>query len=108
VLWQTIEVNIEALEERDAESVGLGRYAEVGRLLGGDSVSATDDVAARAALVESLRDWATELNVPGLSAFEMRPEDVATVVADSAGSSMRTNPIVLNDAELTKILTSAL
>lgn len=108
VLWQTIEANITALEERDPGSIGLVRYAEVGRLLGDDAVSTADDVAARTALVETLRTWATELAVPGLSAFEMRPQDVANVVADSAGSSMRTNPIVLTDTELSSILKNAL
>jgi alcohol dehydrogenase class IV len=48
------------------------------------------------------------LGVPGLSAFGMGPQHVPLVVADSPGSSMKTNPVFLTDAELTKILERAL
>jgi hypothetical protein len=38
----------------------------------------------------------------------MRREDIPAVVADSPGSSMRTNPVALTDAELAEVLSSAL
>ncbi len=107
VLWQTIRTNIEALDERDATSPALTRYAELGRLLSDVSARASDQVA-RTALVDTLREWTERLEVPGLSAFGMRADDIAAVVADAPGSSMRTNPIVLSDAELTVILSEAL
>ena len=48
------------------------------------------------------------LDVPPLSAFEMTEADIPLIVADSPGSSMRTNPVALTDAELTAILRQAL
>ena len=47
-----------------------------------------------------LPEWVQELDVPPLSAFEMSAEHIPVVVADSPGSSMRTNPIALDDEEL--------
>lgn len=107
VLWQVIDANIEALTDREPGSVALARYASAGRLLAGLSSESDDDTAC-AALVETLRTWVGRLEVPGLSDFEMRPEHIPVVVADSPGSSMRTNPIALTDAELTSILERAL
>jgi alcohol dehydrogenase len=107
VLWQTIRANIEALDERDAASPALARYAELGRLLS-DVSARTNDEVARTALVDVLRRWTEQLEVPGLSAFGMHADDIAGVVADSPGSSMRTNPILLSDNELAAILTAAL
>ena len=66
------------------------------------------DVEARSALVATLREWVVRLEVPGLSSFGMGQEHIAAVVADSPGSSMKTNPVSLMDAELTSILERAL
>jgi len=107
VLWQVISTNIAALTDRDPRSPALGKYADAGRTLAG-LPSDADDETARAALVETLRAWVEQLQVPGLSAFEMRRGHIPVVVADSPGSSMRTNPIALSDAELTSILERAL
>lgn len=107
ILWQTIRANIRALRERDGMSPALGRYAEVGRLLADLSATASDRDASDA-LIEVLRAWADRLEVPRLSSFGMRRDDIPTVVADSPGSSMRTNPIALSDDELAEILAEAL
>lgn len=107
VLWQTIEVNLLALAERAPGSPALGRYADAGRILAGlPEACPADD--ARAALVDALREWVTTLQVPGLSAFGMGEADIPAVVADSPGSSMRTNPVALTDGELTGILQRSL
>ena len=119
VLWQTVRANIAALEARAPGSPALERYAEAGRILaaapGGagharvtaDDAAAQDDEAARAALVEALRLMVAQLEVPGLATFGMTPAHIPTVVADSPGSSMQTNPVALSDAELSGILESA-
>jgi alcohol dehydrogenase class IV len=107
VLWQTIRTNIAALTERAPESPALAKYAEAGRILG-DLPSTIRDGAARVQLVDTLHDMVQTLGVPPLSAFEMRAEHIPAVVADSPGSSMRTNPVALSDAELTEILQQAL
>ncbi|CAN5856688.1 iron-containing alcohol dehydrogenase [soil metagenome] len=107
VLWQTVRANITALEGRAADSPALPRYAEVGRLLGGLPAS-TADAEARASLVDTLREWTGLLEVPSLSRFGMAAADIEAVVRDSAGGSMRSNPIELSPDELTRVLASAL
>jgi hypothetical protein len=46
--------------------------------------------------------------VPGLAAFGIAERDIAAVVGDSRGSSMRSNPIVLSDDELASVLRASL
>ncbi len=107
VLWQVIDANIKALSARDPESPALPKYADAGRILAGLSPG-TSDEAARVGLVDALHDWVLALQVPPLSAFDMTAAQVPLVVADSPGSSMRTNPIALSDEELRAILEQAL
>jgi len=107
VLWQTIRANIIALTERVPDSPALLKYAQAGRILA-DLPSTVRDGAARVALVDTLHDMVEALDVPPLSAFEMTREDIPAIVADSPGSSMRTNPVALTDEELAAILGQAL
>jgi alcohol dehydrogenase len=102
-------VNVAALEERDPGSAALARYATVGRLLTGrGAVAAGNDGEVRSALVTELEDWRARLAVPRLSSFGIAESNIAAVVADSRGSSMKTNPIVLTDAEIASILRESL
>lgn len=94
-------VNITALLQRDANNPALRKYANVGRLI---SRKALDDDEARAALIDHLEDWTRRLNLPPLSAYGVQPRDFARIVANSRGSSMKTNPIVLTDEEIERIL----
>ncbi len=107
VLWQTIRSNITALTERAPDSPALPKYAQAGRILAGLS-SGIRDGAARVALVDTLHDMVESLEVPPLSTFEMAREHIPLIVADSPGSSMRTNPVALTDDELGDILRQAL
>ncbi len=107
VLWQTIEANVTALEERAPRAAVLDRYADAGRILASLPPGCGDE-EARSALTTTLRDWVARLGVPGLSAFGMGREHIAAVVADSPGSSMQTNPVLLTDAELSNILERAM
>jgi alcohol dehydrogenase class IV len=98
LLPPVMRTNLAALAERAPGSPALLRYQELNGLLaaGGDAVSWT------AAL-------ASALAIPKLSALGVRPEDVPLLVGNAkAASSMRGNPIVLSDEELTAIVTEAL
>ncbi len=106
VLWQTIEVNVRALRERAPGSPALARYAEAGRIVG--HRPDLGDEEACSYLVATLHDWVARLEVAGLATFGMVGPDIPAVVADSPGSSMRTNPVSLTDEELTDILVRAL
>jgi alcohol dehydrogenase len=101
-------VNIAALGEREPGSVALDRYAVLGRLLSGRDDADFPDGEARASLVRLLDDWRARLAVPRLSAYGIAVSDIPAIVADSRGSSMKTNPIVLTDAEIAAILQESL
>lgn len=100
------EANLRALASRAPVSQALGKYAAVGRLLAGNP--GLTDEAARAALLEVLARWTAELDLPKLSSYGMADADIPRVVANCRGSSMKTNPIVLGDAEVTDILRARL
>lgn len=95
-------VNIGALERRAPDSPARGRYAAVGRLLA--QRPELSDEAARSALVDTLEDWQRRLELPRLSAYGVARDDFGHIVANSRGSSMKTNPLVLEDGEIAAIL----
>ncbi len=98
-------INIEVLRARDPCHPALGKYAQVGRLLGGSEL---DDAGACERLVEILEDWTRRLGLPRLSAYGVRQTDFGRIVASSRGSSMKTNPVVLTDEEIGRILAARL
>ena len=97
---------IAALEARDPASPALAKYAEVGRRFAKQKGLAGQE--ARRYLVDALRSWESELALPRLSRYGIGASDLPRIVAASRGSSMKTNPIELSDAELTHILASRL
>ena len=100
-------VNIKALAAREANHPALAKYARVGALLSGEDI-AHAHARALQVLVVMLRTWTETLALPTLSGYGMTEADIPRVVAGSRGSSMKTNPIVLTDAEITEILTKRL
>jgi alcohol dehydrogenase class IV len=111
-------VNISALESREPGNRALLRYAAVGRLFAGSALAAVADVAAdvaadddrraRTSLVSALESLTAGLGVARLSAFGITESSVPALVADSRGSSMKTNPVVLTDDEIAEILRASL
>jgi alcohol dehydrogenase class IV len=104
-LAAAIRVNIRAMETREPKNPALDRYAEVGRLLTG---SASSDARARANLIDLLDGWRARLDLPKLSTFGIAESSIPALLADSRGSSMKTNPIVLTDDEIVAILRESL
>ncbi|MBF0093343.1 MAG: iron-containing alcohol dehydrogenase [Alphaproteobacteria bacterium] len=103
---EAADINIRALKARSPDSPALDKYARVGALLAGRPPGDRDD--ALFTLVEVLRRWVRDLGLPRLGAYGLGTGDVARVVAHSRGSSMKTNPIVLTDAEITELVTRRL
>ena len=95
-------VNIEAMRLREPDNPALGRYAEAAQVLCGRSFERRED--AWEALVSLLDDWSARLGLPTLDAWGVTEADFPHIVANSRGSSMKTNPIVLTDAEIAEIL----
>jgi len=98
--------NVYALDARDPDGRGLARYATAGRVLLDDA--ALPDAEARAGLVALLAAWAGHLGVAGLASFGLDDGTVDAIVADASPSTMRTNPVALDDGELAAILRAAL
>ncbi|MFC1748119.1 iron-containing alcohol dehydrogenase [Pseudomonadota bacterium] len=100
------KVNIQAMLAREPENEALHKYAKVGRFLA--DKHHMSDSEARALLVQQLSDWTEELAIPRLSNYGIQQNDFARIVANSRGSSMKTNPIVLTDDEVETILKNRL
>jgi alcohol dehydrogenase len=99
-------VNINALREREPDSPALMKYAEAGRLLAKHPT--LGDEEAIQALLETLSDWTCRLDLPRLGAYGIAKADIPRIVANSRGSSMKTNPIVLADAEIAEVVEARL
>lgn len=96
------EVNVRAMAAREPDNPALDKYAHLGELLGGRGFSDRD--GARRALIETLHEWTERMGLKRLSAFGVQESDLARIIANSRGSSMKTNPIVLTDGEITQIV----
>lgn len=95
-------INIEALRARDPGHPALEKYAQIGRLL--SHQGQLDRDAAHATLVDTLEAWTHALALPGLGHYGVTPADIPRIVAGSRGSSMKTNPVLLDDSEIAAIV----
>ena len=97
-----VDANIHALRLRTPDSMALGRYDEIGRLLtGSPDAVATDGLAW-------LTDVSTTLKVPKLSALDIPKAAIPEIASKAAkASSMKANPIELTSPELEAILEAA-
>ncbi|QSA97195.1 iron-containing alcohol dehydrogenase [Methylococcus sp. EFPC2] len=102
LLAEATRINLAALAARAPDSPALAKYARVGRLLSGQT--SDSPVSAHAALLETLTRWQDTLELPRLRTFGVGLDDIPRIVANSRGSSMQTNPVVLNDDEAGEIV----
>lgn len=96
------EMNVRTLAERAPQSPALWKYAEVGRLLSRQPV--LTDAEAHRRLVEVLQEWAGRLALKRLGAYGVQERNIQKIVANARGSSMKTNPVVLTDAEIAAVV----
>lgn len=99
-------MNITAMRQRDRDNPALSRYARLAEILCEQRLR--DPELAWQILVDRLRGWTDHLRLPRLSAYGVGEADLDRIVAHSRGSSMKTNPIRLEDVELAAILRSRL
>lgn len=99
-------VNLAALQSRAADSPALAKYAAAGRVLAG-APNLGDD-AALDALLEVLETYTEALGLPRLGSYGISAGDVLRIVAGSRGSSMKTNPVVLEDGEVAAAVSTRL
>ena len=98
---EATRTNLFAIRNRQPDNPALPRYAEVGRLLAGKTLS---DIESIQTLLETLEDWTRRLNLPRLGTYGVKESDIDHIVANSRGSSMKTNPIELTDTEIGQIV----
>ena len=100
------DMNIRAMRERESNNPALKKYAEAAALFTGTRHEHHED--AWVALLEILSDWTYRMKLPTLSEYGIGEADIERIVANSRGSSMKTNPIVLTDAEIAETLRARL
>lgn len=96
------QINLAALKEREPYHPALRKYAHASDLLHGQHFPTAE--AAHVALLSLLNDWTERLALPRLKHYGIEESDFARIVASSRGGSMKTNPLTLSDAEITRIL----
>jgi alcohol dehydrogenase len=99
-------INLRALRARQPDSPALAKYARVGALLSGEQPGDNMDSGER--LSDLLNDWTHRLCLPRLSSYGVSEADLPAVIADSRGSSKKTNPLVLTDGEIEELLRARL
>ena len=103
LLAPVIEANVRAARSSPSGADVLERYAEAARLLTGRPAASVEDGLAW------IGETLTLLNVPGLAAFGLRPQDADDIAAKAmTSSSMKGNPVMLSHGDLTAILLQAL
>jgi len=106
LLPHVLAANVRALRAGPAAHDALARFADVGRILTGQDLP--DDQAADAA-ARAAADLAAELGIPPLARFGLREADIPRLAAlAKKSSSMRYNPVALDDDALAGILRAAM
>ena len=95
-------VNIAAMRAREPDNPALEKYARIAGLLCHTSFTSREQ--AWEALLELLDDWTARLQLPTLDDYGITPGDFAHIVTHARGSSMKTNPIVMTDEEISSVL----
>jgi len=103
LLPAVLRVNLEALSQRRRESPALARYREIAAIVTGrPGADAEDAVVWTESLVRALA-------IPGLSRWGATEADIGPLVAKArAASSMKGNPIDLEEGELAEIARASL
>jgi alcohol dehydrogenase class IV len=100
VLAAAMEVNLRALRDRAPEHPAIERMAEVATLLTSQPDASPEDAIAW------LQELTAVLSIPGLASYGLNDVEIeAVVTAAQKASSMRGNPIDLNDTEVSEIVT---
>jgi alcohol dehydrogenase class IV len=102
LLAPVVEANVRALRSAQPGGAALARYAEAAQLLTGDPGAAIEDGVAW------IRATVTQLQIPGLREFGLRPEDFGDITASAMrASSTQGNPVALAEHDLRAILAEA-
>lgn len=96
------EVNIESMRAREPENPALTKYWRAAELLTRRRYDSAPP--AWRALVGLLAEWTDRLGLPRLGRYGLDEAGLGPVIAGCRGSSMKTNPVVLTDDEVRRVL----
>jgi len=99
---EATDMNIQLMLERDPVNPALNKYAILGDVL--LQKKHANKHESWEALCQILQDWTEIMRLPVLSEFGLTEDSLDYVVANSRGSSMKTNPIVMRDDEIRDLL----
>ncbi len=99
-----VTADVSVGEALDVAAVVANQVASFGE---GDAAGARVAVKADAleVLLATLEDWTRLMRLPTLDRLDVTAADFPRIVAASRNSSMKTNPLVLTDAEIEHLLT---
>ena len=103
LLPHVMEMNVQALRQREPDNPALQRYDEIACVLTGREGARASEA------VEWVRELCQALNIPRLSAYGLKADDIPPLVEKTAvASSTKANPVKLTADELSQILQKAL
>jgi len=98
-----MNANIQALQQRDSQSIALSRYRKISALVTRNHDALIGDGIA------AIRELVKRLGIPGFTKYGMSEKDISQVVKGTLNAnSTKANPIQLNEDELAAILLQAL
>ena len=103
LVGSVVEVNLQALRQREPANPALDRYDEAGRILTGRPDATVEDG------VDWIRETVAMLDVPDLAALGVSSDDADEIVTKArTASSTKYNPIALTDSELHLIVEASM
>jgi alcohol dehydrogenase len=98
-------VAIQLIETRQGEGIPEIPFEDLPKLPGEEKNTALDVALSLASFLKSLT---RQLGIRGLGAYGITAKEFPRIIAEGRGSSMKTNPVTLEDDELAQVLAEAL
>jgi len=102
LLAQATDMNIHIMLQRDSTNSALDKYAILGDVI--TQQRCKNKHMSWEVLCEMLQSWTDEMQLPRLGELGLTEAGLDKVVANSRGSSMKTNPVEMTDGEIRELL----
>lgn len=102
LISEAADMNINIMLQRDSANPALDKYAILGDVITGQRCN--DKHKSWEALCGTLQRWTDTMQLPKLGEFGLTEAGLDKVIANSRGSSMKTNPVEMTDEEIRELL----
>ena len=106
LLFAATRLNIELMQNREPDNIGLKKYAEIGRIVANDHNLNEADAIEQ--LLKLLDTWTSRFAMPLLSDYGVSEADIPKLIANASPGSMKTNPITLGSEETAALIRTRL